>query len=162
MDIKFGLAGYPSIKLEESTIETFQSQVQDKKSDKESGGQLFAKFDSGQTIISVATPPRPTDRRWRFRFFPDRSAERNEIAEYYKQGLHYVGDWHTHPQPVPHPSEEDIQSMKDCFRKSKHGLNSFLIIIIGTDPPPNGLYVALVNDSEFIKLDQITNCRPLM
>jgi hypothetical protein len=60
---------------------------------------------------------------------------------------------------VPHPSFDDIQSMQDCFRKSKHGLNSFLIIIVGTDPLPDGLYVALVNASGLIKLDQVDNVR---
>lgn len=157
MAIEFGLMDQPTVKLEESALQTFQSQVQGNASDNESGGQLFARFDGGKTIITFATPPRPTDRRWRFRFFPDRNAERREIAEFYKLGLHYVGDWHTHPQPVPHPSSDDIQSMQDCFRKSKHGLNSFLIIIVGTDPLPVGLYVALVNASGLMKLDQVSN-----
>lgn len=157
MAIEFGLMGQATVQLEDSVLHMFQSQVQGNESDNESGGQLFARFDSGKTIITIATPPRPTDRRWRYRFFPDRNAERREIAEYYKVGLHYVGDWHTHPQQVPQPSSNDIQSMQDCFRKSKHGLNSFLIIIVGTDPLPGGLYVALVNASQLFKLDQIDN-----
>jgi hypothetical protein len=67
MAIEFGLMGQATVQLEDSVLHMFQSQVQGNESDNESGGQLFARFDNGKTIITIATPPRPTDRRWRYR-----------------------------------------------------------------------------------------------
>lgn len=71
-----------------------------------------------------------------------------DIANCYKEGLHFVGDWHTHPQAIPNPSSVDIRSMIECFNKSKHGLKAFLIIIVGAADPPQGFYVGLVTGNE--------------
>ena len=59
-------------------------------------------------------------------------------------GLHFVGDWHTHPEPTPRPSEDDLKNMQECFAKSVHELRTFAMIILGTDPLQTGLHVALV------------------
>jgi proteasome lid subunit RPN8/RPN11 len=64
-----------------------------------------------------------------------------------------VGDWHSHPEPVPRPSYLDLHSMKECFLRSKHELRNFLLIIVGNRAGPAGLYVALVSN-EIVKLDQ--------
>lgn len=78
---------------------------------------------------------------------PDRKSEQREIDRWHSKGFHYVGDWHTHPESVPSPSGRDSESIRDCFVKSKHHLLGFLLIIVGTAPLPEGLYVSL-NDIE--------------
>lgn len=113
--------------------------------DKEGGGQLFAKFDGRNTIIMEATSPKPLDKRTRYGFIPSRWMQKLEIKAQHKLGNHFVGDWHTHPEPVPSPSGEDINSMVDCFRKSHHELKAFLMVIVGTAEPPEGIYVCLVD-----------------
>ena len=66
---------------------------------REAGGQLFARFEGKTIRIERATGPRPSDRRSLMAFVPNRLAERREITRLFKEGLHYVGDWHTHPEP---------------------------------------------------------------
>ena len=63
------------------------------------------------------------------------------IESYFDQGLHYVGDWHTHPEKHPTPSADDLRSIAECFRQSTHELLGFLLVILGTGDPPAGLWV---------------------
>lgn len=118
----------------------------------EAGGQLFARFDGRKVKIDRATGPRKTDRRSIRSFIPNRMKERREIRRLFKIDLHYVGDWHTHPEQQPTPSETDIDSFSDMFTKSKHRLASFVMIIVGTDPLPSGLFVALCTGNRLRKL----------
>jgi len=107
----------------------------------ESGGQLFARFEAHRIVVSDASGPRPTDKRTRTSYVPDRRAERQEIVERHGQGLHYVGDWHTHREKVPTPSFIDSASIAECVRKSTHLLNGFLLVVVGQADPPGGLHV---------------------
>lgn len=112
----------------------------------EAGGQLFAKFDDDSVIRVVrATGPSRRDRRGRFWFVPNRWREQAEINRMYREELHFVGDWHTHPQGAPEPSQKDIDSILDCYRKSRKGIRGFLLVIVGLDPFPTGLYVGMTD-----------------
>ena len=64
--------------------------------------------------------------------------------------LHYVGDWHTHPEPQPRPSGTDTRSFWDMFRKSRHQLAGFVMIIVGTIAPPAGLFVG-ISDGDMLE-----------
>lgn len=109
----------------------------------ESGGQLFARFECNRVLVEEATGPRRTDRRTRASYVPDRRAEQVEILERHARGLHYVGDWHTHPEPHPSASSLDARSMAECVAKSTHQLHGFLLVIVGQDEPPAGLHVSI-------------------
>jgi integrative and conjugative element protein (TIGR02256 family) len=63
----------------------------------------------------------------------------------FEQGLHYVGDWHTHPEPIPHPSATDTAEILDIFRCSKHELAAMLLVIVGQSTFPKGLFVGAVH-----------------
>lgn len=115
--------------------------------DPEAGGQLFARFEGNNTVIVEATGPKPRDRRARCLFIPNRWLQRQEIQTLHRSGKHFVGDWHTHPEAVPSPSGEDVAAMIDCFRKSRHELHAFIMVIVGTSESPEGLYVGLVDGS---------------
>lgn len=119
----------------------------------EAGGQLFARFDPGVVVIRRCSPPHPDDRRSRFGFWPNRKREQREIREFYAQGLHYVGDWHTHPEPHPTPSASDLDSMRSVFMKSKHALVSFLMIIRGTGALPDGIWVSAHDSHKYCRLN---------
>lgn len=118
----------------------------------EAGGQLFGVIEGADITVRLATGPRRTDRRGRFYFVADRSAERREIGKMHKSGLHYFGDWHTHPQDMPTPSETDLASMADLFARSKHELHAFLMVIVGTARFPDGLHVSLHEVNSWSKL----------
>lgn len=114
--------------------------------DREAGGQLFARADGKDIRIVEATGLRLLDKRSRFSFRPDRKAEQGEIADRHSQGLHFVGDWHTHPEDIPTPSPRDVQSLADMFRRSTHRLNGMVMVIVGRSSAPEGLFVGVGDD----------------
>ena len=153
MTLKYGLEpGGPQIVLTEQVISVLKSYRQLSHKDKEAGGQLFATFEQNNTIIVHASEPKPLDKRGRFSFVPNLFLQKMEIRSQYKKGRHYVGDWHSHPEPIPNPSNDDYRSMKNFFNKSNHEILSFLMVIAGTAAPPDCFSIRLVNNEKIQSL----------
>jgi integrative and conjugative element protein (TIGR02256 family) len=127
----------------EGVIEHFRWYRQLRWYHREAGGQLFARFNDCYILIEEATGPRRTDRRTRTSYVPNRRAEQIEIFDRHRRGLHYVGDWHTHPEEFPRPSFLDDASIAECVKKSHHVLNGFVLVIVGQAEPPTGLHASL-------------------
>lgn len=142
--------------LTDEAIAAMLRHRQSRSIDPEAGGQLFAKFENNGTVIVEATGPKPRDRRSRCLFIPNRWLQRLEILALHRDGKHFVGDWHTHPEAVPSPSGEDIAGMVDCFQKSHHELNAFIMVIIGISEPPEGIYVGLIDGNGVRPLSPIS------
>lgn len=109
----------------------------------EAGGLLFARLSPPTINVVVATGPRRTDKRTRYSYHPDRRAEQREIDSFHKQDLHFVGEWHTHPERYPATSPLDRKSMIEAVGRSRHQLNAFVLTIIGQASFPAGLYVSV-------------------
>jgi len=131
------------IHFAEAPLKHFDSHRQTAFWKTESGGQLFAEIEGLRWNIVRATGPRRSDYRRRARFFPSRKHEQSEINESFGAGLHYVGDWHTHPEPHPTPSPLDLESMQDLTLRSAYELPGFLMVIVGTDTTSRGLWISL-------------------
>jgi integrative and conjugative element protein (TIGR02256 family) len=144
-----------SIVLTDEVLSHFRSHRQYRWWHKEAGGQLFARFEDGRIIVAKATGPRPSDRRGRTSYHPDKLAERREIVERHRIGLHFVGDWHTHPEMQPTPSAADLQSIADCVRLSSHQLTGFILLVVGTDEPPEGLCLSVHDGHIGVRLSPI-------
>ena len=150
--------GTERLVLEDGVIRHFAHHQQETPNCREAGGQLFARFDRGNAARIVrATGPRWSDRRGRFYFCPNRWAERREILRLFRDGEHFVGDWHTHPEDHPTPSGTDITSIQDMFRRSRHSLGAFVMVIVGIGRLPNGLFVALANAGTISELRAVRN-----
>jgi len=150
---KIGTSGQTLV-LNERVLYRFKKFAQTGWWQREAGGQLFSKFDGNQVSVAEATGPRKTDRRGRTWYEPDKAAEQREIDERFPLGLHFIGDWHTHPEDIPNPSQLDLRSISEGFRRSKHGLNAFVIIIVRRFSFPNGLHVSLHDGSSCYVLSQ--------
>jgi integrative and conjugative element protein (TIGR02256 family) len=133
-------------------LEILAQHQQRRPKDREAGGQLFGRLAENTVTVVRATGPRPTDIRTRYSYQPDRKAEQAEIDDAHRRGLFFLGDWHTHPESVPNPSPQDLHSITESFKKSTHHLNGFLLVIAGTQRLPSGLYVAVHNDKEAVRL----------
>jgi len=132
--------------LSDTVVDHFALHRQVRHNQTEAGGQLFARITRYEIFVEEATGPRPTDRRGRTHYTPDRQAERIEIRERFARGLHFVGDWHTHPESVPVPSPIDRFTISDCSRRSTHKLAGFLLIVVGNGPFPECLNISLNQD----------------
>lgn len=111
----------------------------------EIGGQLFAHFVKSEVRVIRATGPNSADKRGLIWFRPDQQRQNIEIKKCFEDGLHFVGDWHTHPERKPSPSSLDLESMEDCFKKSRHQLKAFIMVIVGRAEFPEGLWVSVHN-----------------
>jgi integrative and conjugative element protein (TIGR02256 family) len=119
---------------------------------REAGGQLFARFALPDIVIEEATGPRRSDWRTRYSYRPNRRAEQREITRRHSRGLHFIGDWHTHPEAIPSPSSRDIESMCELFTLSEHALNGFVLAIVGREAFPLGMSAWLYTGSHGIRL----------
>lgn len=118
----------------------------------EAGGMLFAKVSPREIRIEEATEPRRSDRRWRFGFWPCTQNQQRVIDARFAAGLHFVGEWHTHPEAHPRPSGLDLASMENCFLNSRHELRALVMVILGTAPLPDGIWVSLHGSRGFRRL----------
>ena len=138
--------------IEPAVVRHLTENRQKKPNAPEVGGQLFGSFEKFCVRVSLASGPREADKKSRFSFFPSRRKENTEIKDRFRDGLHYVGDWHTHPEPYPTPSRIDLRSMEDCFQNSRHSLSHFVMIIVGQANLPAGLWVSLHDSKSYFQL----------
>jgi integrative and conjugative element protein (TIGR02256 family) len=118
----------------------------------ESGGLLFAEFKLPKIIVKKISTPSKTDYRSRYEFKSDQVMLQKVINTNFDKKLHYIGEWHTHPENHPVPSIIDIGSMKDTFIASRHELNYFLLIILGNKVSDDMFWIGLQNASKTIEL----------
>jgi integrative and conjugative element protein (TIGR02256 family) len=119
----------------------------------EAGGQLFGTVTGSTISILEATGPRKSDHRSRYSYVPDRRVEQREIDERFAVGLHFLGDWHAHPELLPSPSGTDLRDMKECVKRSERAVSGFLLLIVGTAPIPRGLHASLHDGNEVLFLE---------
>lgn len=142
--------------LTDAVLEHFNAYRQTRFWHREAGGLLFARIAGNVITIEEASGPRPTDRRSRFSYQGDRRAEQQEIDVRYTLGLHYVGDWHSHPEPRPRPSGADDRAMMSRVNASTHQLQGFLFAIVGTAEFPDGLALAVHNGRTRLDLTPVS------
>lgn len=120
----------------------------------ESGGQMFGKVEDGNIIVTEVTLPRAKDQRTRTSFILDVPSANAEVAQYFARGLHYLGDWHTHPQDEPEPSQEDRQNANRLF-KAAAGRPCLVMAIVGR----SRTYVGVHNSTKIIPLIEVQQRR---
>ena len=142
-----------ALELSSAVLDRFHSFRQVRFWQREAGGQLFARIEDSRILVVEATGPRRTDRRSRTSYEPDRRAEQMEIDERFPLKLHFIGDWHTHAEDTPNPSPVDLQSTRDCVRRSRHVLNAFVLIVVGRKDFPKALHVSVHDGSHVYVLE---------
>ena len=141
--------------INEKSIQVFYKHRQLQANSTEAGGLLFATIDFPNIEISVASQPFRKAFRSRTRFSIPVKQRKKMIDKMFNKGLHFIGEWHTHPENSPTPSSLDLKSMEQLYIQSKHQLENFLMIIVGNDPEHLNLWASLHNGSSF---QQLTPC----
>ena len=122
---------------------------------KERGGQLFGEIAADRIVVVEATGVRPGDKATPTSFVINRHAAQREIDDRYTRGLHFVGDWHTHPVRLPSPSGRDLRSMQELYRTSRHNVGALLMLIVGASPEPATWHCSLHNADHSIVLKSV-------
>lgn len=133
-------------------MKTFCEMKQTQDSSPEAGGLLFAEIEIPRIRVVKATQPSLMDSRSRFGIHFSKKRRAAEIKRQFRKGLHFVGEWHTHPELNPSPSPLDISSMAELFSLSKHQLNYFIMVIVGNSEAELNLWVSLHDSCTYHRL----------
>lgn len=111
---------------------------QTKRRDREAGGVLLGRHLLGVPHIVVDEVTTPTKRDCRFLTFFKRSRAPHQrvIDERWASSsgtCQYLGEWHTHPEPVPHASSVDMTDWRRRLRNDIFDSTALLFVIVGTN-----------------------------
>lgn len=115
-----------------ATIQSFAQRTPDAL---EAGGLLFGRLshDDRDVTIDRVTTPKPGDKPSRYGFLlesPLHAREGHQIWEETAGSCFHVGDWHTHAEPHPRPSADDLASWREAMvRDFKPGHAAFFVIV---------------------------------
>ncbi|WP_207511076.1 Mov34/MPN/PAD-1 family protein [Longitalea luteola] len=97
----------------------------------ETGGVLCGHYQDKHLIIEAASGPGPRAMHTEVEFVMDKDFMHTYIDNEYNKsiGLNiFVGEWHTHPQKYPLPSEQDLMSIGEQTMEWQYGELVFLIV----------------------------------
>jgi integrative and conjugative element protein (TIGR02256 family) len=125
------------LSFNKSAVETLLKYRQFKFSDKEAGGMLLGRLinDCEDIIVDEVTTPFPSDKSSRFSFFRGKKEAQKLIEEKWyksKSTQIYLGEWHTHPEDDPTPSESiDIKNWHKITDRAVFEQESLFFLIVG-------------------------------
>lgn len=135
--------------IHSDVLDTFSTYKQEDNESLEAGGILLGNRRGPHIELLKITKPQTTDIRRRHSF--DRSSIRHSdiaITEWKDSNgyIDYLGEWHTHPEENPQPSQIDITEMSLIASSRKSNL--MLSVIVGTEH----LWVGAYQEKCLIKL----------
>lgn len=152
--LRFRLPGAAwSLEITSDSLAVLKSHVQRGWVKREVVGQLYARDLTAEVVIVEVVTMLPA--KWSAFAgvgfdLRDAEAERERLFE---QGLHCLGFWHTHPEPIPHPSGTDLQLAADHANASKSLFSGLLFLIVGKAPFPQGLGVWLHDGHQALRAE---------
>lgn len=113
------------------------AQKQTKASAHEAGGIMLGRLllDSADVVIDEVTEPAAADKRSRFSFWrsPTSHQRKVNLAWESTNGTSiYLGEWHSHPEPDPSPSRQDLKNWRRITQDAKFEQGELLFVIVGT------------------------------
>ncbi|MHA7630202.1 Mov34/MPN/PAD-1 family protein [Corallococcus sp. M7] len=104
----------------------------------EAGGVLLGRRIQGcdDIVIDEVTTPMAGDSRARLRFHRAPSQHQSVIDARWAESqgtCHYLGEWHTHPEPDPTPSRVDVEGWGRRLKKDRFEGSSLFFLIVGME-----------------------------
>lgn len=137
MTVSVALPDAGEVRVDSAVLTTMWAFAQCGRHDTEAGGVLIGHYPatSMDVVLDRLTTPLPGDQRTRTRFYRSQAPHQAEIdREWAVSGGRrvYLGEWHTHPERVPHPSHIDFNGWRDkLFAKLPYP--RLLFVIVGTE-----------------------------
>jgi integrative and conjugative element protein (TIGR02256 family) len=148
---KFTIGSYVMF-LGDELIEILFSYRQIKRRSPESGGILLGQMKDDEIFLLRVSTPNPKDVFNRTGF--TRNKETAQIIinhEFLNSGKKtiYLGEWHSHPEDHPSPSNQDSKMIKDQFNKNCLNEEFIIIIIVGN----LSIFIGILDSNGFYKLN---------
>lgn len=136
-DVIYELSNGGRLKLSAEVLMQMLKYIQDERKKPEGGGVILGRFiaDTNDIVIDLVTEPMRGDKRSRTRFKRGVKNHQAIIDKYWyisNGTINYLGEWHTHPEPVPNPSFIDVRSWKKMLSHDRFDSQCLYYIIIGT------------------------------
>lgn len=131
------------VEVSENVLNIYSAFIQSKQDAHEAGGIILGHVKDNYIFISKATTPTMQDSSSRNNFERDfNTAQLIVDYEFFNSNGHliYLGEWHTHPEDTPYPSNQDLKMIKQQYIKNKLNEQFLLLIIIGIKSNYLGLY----------------------
>jgi integrative and conjugative element protein (TIGR02256 family) len=138
-----------TIHLSKEVLKNIEKYKQDTFGRHESGGILLGQVLEQNIYILKYSDPCKLDRSSRYTFERDKKNAQKIINKEFIDSSGktiYIGEWHTHPEKSPTPSNQDLKMIKEQFRKNKINEDFLLLFILGL----NDFLIGIYNGKEII------------
>ena len=113
----------------------------------ENGGILLGKFNKEENtyIVSNVSTTNFEDKKGRSFFIRSKRQAQLIINKFWKKSkgeINYLGEWHTHNQMNPHPSDIDKKLVKQMLDNKNIEIENVFMIILGKE---NDLYICTID-----------------
>jgi integrative and conjugative element protein (TIGR02256 family) len=129
--------GRERVKLDAAVVAIMRCFRQADRRSLEAGGVLLGRWlaDTPDIVVDHLTTPMRGDRRSRFAFHRHRRRHQERIDEVHAATngtCGYLGEWHTHPEKRPTPSQVDLDDWSRRLRLDATDVDLVLFVIVGT------------------------------
>lgn len=126
-----------TVEIAPAALRVLSSFRQVNRGDLEAGGVLLGRLieESDDVVIDEVGEPTDRDRRSRTFFHRARRAAQRIVDRAWRKSggtRVYLGEWHSHPEPVPHPSGQDLSDWVGIVRNARFEHGFLLFIVVGT------------------------------
>lgn len=133
-----------SIHLCDQVVSIFKKYIQNDVDKSEAGGIITGKVYENLIEILNCSEPSLLDERSRYNFKRSFKSAQIYINEKFVESRGeeiYLGEWHTHPEDIPSPSNTDIKSFNKTLTNNILNSNVHFMIIIGIKAIYLGIYI---------------------
>lgn len=125
--------GIIKIKINDNIFKLIRPYCQIAKGMSEAGGILIGRenISNDNLIIEAISEPMAGDKKTRTRFIRQDQGHVSFFQKKYNESngtIRYVGEWHTHPEDIPHYSVIDLNNWKRIKRESRDVKDQYHLI----------------------------------
>ncbi|WP_338555595.1 Mov34/MPN/PAD-1 family protein [Paenibacillus sp. KS-LC4] len=146
--LKFVFENY-EVQITQSVLDIFLRYRQIFDWQHESGGILLGRVYLDKIIVERTSVPSKADKSGRHFFYRNVQRAQRIVKQTWEDSdgeLIYLGEWHTHPEVKPIPSQTDKKLIANMLLDTKMEIEFLLLVIVGT----SNYYVAVQKRGEFL------------
>ncbi len=131
--VKLDLPNGCVVDILDPVVNEIHKWIQDQPAKPESGGLIvgYEHQRTGNISLEAVSTPCNNDIRTRVRFEMRDPQHKSFLLKAKKKKSYYMGAWHTHPQPIPVPSNTDWEDWKETLKLDKTGCRYVFFVIAG-------------------------------